>query len=102
MAVSPRPLAIGLLHLPEGAAAAKRTRARVALALRANAEGYALLETFEFGVRGLRDDLQFQAVEDLAARLDVQALIVGGAVDGERVEKLAEQWRLLVMRKTDM
>jgi hypothetical protein len=97
MAVSPRPLAIGLLYLPEGTGTAERSRARVALALRANDEGYALLETLEFGVSGLRDDLQFQAVEALAARLDVQALIVSGAVNLERVEKLAELWRLVVV-----
>jgi hypothetical protein len=32
-----------------------------------------------FGAGGLRDDLQFHAVEDLAGRLDVQSLIVAGA-----------------------
>jgi hypothetical protein len=97
MAVPARPLAIALLHLPEGTAApAGRTQARVALALRANDAGYALVETFEFGAGGLRDDLQFQAVEELAAQLDVQALIVAGAVDPDRVEKVAARWRLVV------
>ena len=97
MAVPTRPLAVALLHLPECTTTpAGRTRARVALALHANATGYALVETFEFGASGLRDDLQFQAVEDLAGRLDVQAVIVAGAVDPYRVEKLAAQWRLVV------
>lgn len=97
MAVPARTLAVALLHWPEGTTTpAERTRARVALALHANDTGYALVETFEFGAGGLRDDLQFQAVEELAAQLDVQALIVAGAVDPDRVEKVAARWRLVV------
>jgi hypothetical protein len=97
MTISPRPLALGLLHFPEGTGTSERSRARVSLALRANNRGYALLETFGFGMSGLRDDLQFQEVEDLVARLDVQGLIVAGAIDVERVEKLAELWRLILI-----
>jgi hypothetical protein len=97
MAVPARPLAVAVLHLPEGTTTpAGRTRARVALALHANDSGYALVETFEFGAGGLRDDLQFQAVEELAGRLDVQSVIVAGAVDPDRVERLAARWRLVV------
>ena len=73
-----RPLAVALLHLPEGTTPAGCTTARVALALHANDSDHALVETFEFVAGRPRKDLQFQAVEELAALMDLQALIVAG------------------------
>jgi hypothetical protein len=92
-----RPLALGLLHVAPGTPTAARTRARVALALRANRDGYALAETLEFGTSTLKDDLQYDALEDLAARLDAHAFIVAGPLDVNRVHKIADHLRLVVV-----
>lgn len=92
-----RPLALGLLHVAPGTPAAARTGDRVALALRANNEGYALVETLEFGTSTLKDDLQFNALEDLAAHLDAHALVVAGPLDVARVHEVADHLRLVVV-----
>lgn len=93
-----RPLALGLLHVAPGTPAAARTRARVALALRANRDGYALAETLEFGTSTLKDNLQYNALEDLATRLDAHALIVAGPLDVRRVHEIADHLRLVVVQ----
>ena len=97
-----RPLALGLIQLgliqvPEGTRGTARSAARIALALRANEEGYALVETLEVGGNGLKDDAQFQALEELAVRLDIEALLVSGPVDEAWVEELAGRLRLVVV-----
>jgi hypothetical protein len=98
MASHVRPLALGLIQVPEGAwETATRSQARIALALQANKEGYALIETLEVGVNGLKDDAQFATLEELAVRLNVEALLVSGPVDGARVEELAGRLRLVVV-----
>lgn len=92
-----RPLALGLLHVPPGTPAAARTKARVAVALRANRDGYGLVETLEFGTSTLKDDLQFDALEDLATRLDAHALVVAGPLDVGRIHEIADHLRLVVV-----
>jgi hypothetical protein len=93
-----RPLALGLIQVPEGSwETATRSQARIALALRANKEGYALVETLEVGVNGLKDNAQFATLEELAVRLDAEALLVSGEVDEERVEEMAGRLRLVVV-----
>lgn len=70
----PRALALGLLGPPPRAASGGRVEARVALALLAARRGYALLETVE--TTGTPQDLTIALglVENLALRLDVDAL----------------------------
>jgi hypothetical protein len=93
-----RPLALGLIHVPEGSwETATRSQARIALALQANKEGYALVETLEVGVNGLKDDAQFATLEELVVRLDAEALLVSGQVDDERVQEMAGRLRLVVV-----
>lgn len=92
-----RPLALGLLQVAPGTPAAARTRARVALVLRANRDGYGLVEILEFGASTVRDDLQFHALADLATRLDAHALVVAGPLDMGRVHEIADQVRLVVV-----
>lgn len=101
MASHPRPLALGLLHLAPRTPPAARTTARVDIALRANRNGYALVETFEFGTSTLMDDLQLRDVEELAERLDVHALVTAGPVDHERVAKIADRLRLVIVPCVD-
>jgi hypothetical protein len=92
-----RPLALGLIQLSEGAwETAAVSQARITLALQANEEGYALVETLEVGVNGLKDDAQFATLEELAVRLNAEALFVSGAVDEERVQEMAGRLRLMV------
>lgn len=91
------PLAVGLLHVPFATSAAERRQRRIGLALAAARAGYALVETFEFGMGEDWDDLQFQAVEELALQLDVQALVVSDAVDIDRAEDIGERLRLIVV-----
>lgn len=98
MASHVRPLALGLLQVPEGEwETATLSQARIAVALQANAEGYALVETLEVGVNGLKDDAQFATLEELAVRLDAEALLVSGQVDEERVQEMAGRLRLMVV-----
>ena len=97
MASYPRPLALGLLHVAAGTPPTARTQARVDIALRANRVGYALVETFEFGTNALTDDLQLRGVEEWAERLDVHALMTAGPVDHDRVAKIADRLRLVIV-----
>jgi hypothetical protein len=96
-----RPLALGLLHIAPGTPAGARTRARVALALRANRDGYGLVETLEFGTSTLKDNLQFDSLEDLATRLDAQALVIAGPLDAGRIHEIADHLRLVVVEHDD-
>lgn len=96
-----RPLALGLLHVAPGMPAGARAKARVALALRANRDGYGLVETLEFGTSTLKDDLQFNALEDLATRLDAHALVVAGPLNMGRIHEIADRLRLVVVEHND-
>ena len=92
----PRPLLIGLIQAHE-LTPPKRFAIRTSLALSTNEEGYALLETFEVTGDPMTDEGTYAAVEDLAARLDAQALMVSGLVDLERVKEIGERVRLVVL-----
>jgi hypothetical protein len=94
---SPRPLCIGIVQVAASLTRAQRAQARIDLALRANEEGYALLETFEVDLGPSRDDATYAGVERLAEQVDAQALVVSGAVDRARVEEMAERVRLMVV-----
>ena len=91
-----RPMAVGLLQVGTNASEASRRQRRVALAVHADQEGYALVETFEIDGRPVRDDSVLQALEGLASSLDVDALLTSGVIDRVRVEHLADRVRLLV------
>jgi hypothetical protein len=96
--VRPTPLAIGLLGLAPHASQAERTKARIALALRAADGGYALVETFETdGGDRVKEDAAFTALEELAERMDAQAVICGGVFNRHRVEQVAWRARLVVI-----
>jgi hypothetical protein len=93
----PNPLAVGLFHLPENALADRRRRVRIEIALRANREGYALLETFDTNGsdHGLVDALD--AIRALADHHDVHALLILGPVDQQKVEDLAYTHTLIIL-----
>ena len=93
----PRPLAIGILGLPHATDRQVR-EARIRLALTANAEGYALLETFQLtGIRRTDDSL-YATIEALASRLEAMAVLLSGDVDQGRIEGIAERVRLTVVK----
>jgi hypothetical protein len=94
----PGPLAVGLLQVPQHTSQAARTRARIALALKAAAEGYALIETFEAGSNGLQEDVAYLALEDLAVQLDAGALVYAGDVDLARVQDVADRARMVLVQ----
>lgn len=91
------PYAVGLVHLPVSATERERTEARIALALRAAEEGYALIETYESGGNGLREDAALQALEELAVRLDAAALFYVGPVNLVRVRDIAKRVRMVIV-----
>ena len=83
--------------MPVNATQAERTQARIALALKAAAEGYALIQTYETDGSGVKEDVAFQALEELAVELDAQALVYSGDVDLRRVHEVADRVRLVVL-----
>jgi hypothetical protein len=91
-----RPLAVGLVQTSPDVAPAARRQLRIAVALFANDEGYALVETFEIDGRPVHDDAAFEALEELSVRLDADALLVVGLLDRTRVDSLADRARLVV------
>jgi len=97
----PNPLAIGLFQLPENALADQRRRIRIEIALRANREGYALLETFDTsGSPGGLDDA-LDAIRALAENHDIHALLLHGDLDQAKVEDLAYTYTLVTLRVPD-
>lgn len=96
MAGRPRPLALGVVRAVPNAAAKDRNEIRVALALFANEEGYALIDIFEVAGDTLRDEPVLRGVAELAEQTDAEALIVFGAVDRARVEEIADRVRMVV------
>jgi len=97
MAHHPWLLAVGLLRVPINATHAERTQARIALALKAVSEGYALIETFETDDNATKTDSTFQVLEELAVRVDAQALVCSGAVDSARAHELADRARMVIV-----
>jgi hypothetical protein len=97
----PNPLAVGLFQLPENALADRRRRVRIEIALRANREGYALLETFDTNgsTHGLADALD--AIRALAGHHDVHALLVLGQLDQQKIEDLAYTHTLIILPVTE-
>jgi hypothetical protein len=93
----PGSLAVGLLHVPTNATQTERTQARIALALKAVSEGYALIETYETDGNGVKDDAAFRALEELTVVVDAQALVYAGAVDIARINEVADRARLVVV-----
>jgi hypothetical protein len=72
------------------------------LALAANDCGYVLVDTFELGVSAVADEMALSAAEELLIGLDIQSLVVDGAVDEEKVRVLADQGRVVVWRRPEV
>jgi hypothetical protein len=70
--------------------------ARLQVALWAARRGYALAEAFAVSP-GPGARAAYVLAEELAVRLDAQAVLVLGDVDRERVESLAKRARLMVL-----
>jgi urease gamma subunit len=70
---------------------------RVSLALRAAREGYAMAEVFDVGDPLVKDEAVFAALEELAGRIDAQAVVIAGRVDRARVHDIADRVRLMVL-----
>ena len=94
----PNPLAVGLFQLPETALADRRRRVRIEIALRANREGYALLETFDTGASAHGLDDAIDAIRVLAGHHDIHALLVLGDLDQVKIEDLAYAHTLVTLR----
>lgn len=98
MAPGPRPVALAIVHVPEHLTDREKRRARVALALYANREGYALAETFEIHPYRFGETAVLDSFESLAERLDASHVIVVGDVDLARIEEIAARVRMTVER----
>jgi hypothetical protein len=92
-----RSLALGLVRLPPHTSIPLRTVLRVSVAVQAADKGYALAEILEVDGDTGKDDAAYQLLEELAERLDAQAVVVAGLVDLARVEQVAEQARFMVV-----
>jgi hypothetical protein len=94
----PNPLAVGLFHLPENVLADRRRKVRIEIALRANREGYALLETFDASgsAHGLDDALD--AIRVLAKHHDIHAVLTLGDLDAAKMEDLAYAHTLVTLQ----
>jgi hypothetical protein len=90
-------LAVGLLHHRPYASQSERSHGRIDLALLAASHGYALVEVFETGSKGLREDIAFHELEGVARQVDAAALIWAGEVDTERVREVAWRLRMVVV-----
>lgn len=97
MAIYPPPYAVGLLYVSPIATLRDRSEARIALALRAAQEGYALIETYECGGNALNEDVALEALEELAFRLDAVAVLYAGPVNMVRVQDIAKRVRMVVI-----
>jgi hypothetical protein len=92
-----RPIAIGLIAYPAETTERGKRELRVQVGVRANAEGYALIESFELTGSPLRDGWTYDTFSELAERHDAHAVIVLGQVDRARVDAVAEQVRMVVV-----
>lgn len=93
---TPRGLLIGLLRVGFDARPCQIQEARLQLALRANDDGYALLETFHVIGDPMKDEGPTPRFEALAQRFDADALLIVGTLDRERAEDIAYRARLVV------
>jgi hypothetical protein len=98
MLVTRRPLAVGVFGAAPDLTSRERAEGRVQLALFANDAGYAILETYDVGGNPRRSELAYLAVEELARRFDVEALCVAGHVDARRLEDVAADVRMVIVR----
>jgi hypothetical protein len=94
----PNPLAVGLFHLPDSALADRRRQARIDIALRANREGYALLETFDASGPEHHLDDALDAIRALADHHDIHAILIYGDLDPGKLEDLAYSHTLVTLR----
>ena len=94
----PHPLAVGLFHLPANALAGRRRRARIEIALRANREGYALLDTFDTSGPEHGQDDALNAVRVLTEHHDLHAVLLLGDLDQAKVDDLVIEHSLITLR----
>jgi hypothetical protein len=92
-------MAVGVFGTVAQLRRAGRADARIHLALRANEEGYALLETFEVNGNPVKDEVTYLAVEALSRRVDAAALLISGLVDEARLETIAADVRMVIVRE---
>jgi hypothetical protein len=97
MSTSVARLAVGLLHHRPFASQSERSRSRINLALLAASHGFALVEVFETGSNGLREDIAFQELEAVARQVDAVAIVWSGNVDLARVRDVADRLRLVII-----
>jgi hypothetical protein len=90
-------LAVGLLQHRPYASQPERSQSRIELALKAAGAGFALVEIFETGGNGLREDVAFEELEVVARQVDAAAVVVAGEVDIERVHEVAARLRMVVL-----
>ncbi len=91
------PLAVAVLHVRREMTVREYRSARSALALRLAREGYALLESFDVTGDAVADESTYDALQDLAARTEVRAVVVSAGVSLERVTRIAQQQGLQVV-----
>jgi hypothetical protein len=91
-----RPLALSVIGLSTRLPTRERQRRRFELAEAAGEEGYCLLDMFEVG-RPEGDAAVYETVAARADRGDVEAIVVSGSVDRDRLDRLAERARLRVV-----
>ncbi len=94
----PNPLAVGLFHLPKNVLADRRRRVRIEIALRANREGYALLETFDTSESAQSLDDALDAIRALARHHDIHAVLTLGELDPAKLEDLAYAHTLVTLQ----
>ena len=88
------PFAIGVLRVEPGTGDDARRDARLQVAMRAYELEYFLIDVVE--VAGGRADPGYDVVERLAARTAAEAFVVGGDVDLDRLQPVADQLRMIV------
>ncbi len=89
-----RGTAVGLIDVSMHGATARELR--LAVSLRAAEEGYAVAEVFDLRGDPQSDAAAYVVAEELAERVEAQAVFVMGTLDRARVEELAARARLVV------
>lgn len=87
--LEPRPLAVGLVHLPTGTSARDRLGTHAYLAMQANADGLAMLAVLDMDEVGGAEQ-SYLLLDDLATAGDVERIYTYGVVDVERIEHIAD------------
>lgn len=93
LAARPKPFAIGVLGLPDGADGLDPREERLQVALSTHALGYFLLDVCE--VR-CGETTGYERAEELAVRTDADAFVVRGQVDTERLTSVADRLRMRI------